>query len=175
MAPAADTERRIGPERGRLTVHTTREGLVARAGHDLTIELTGWSGRLRLGEGDVPRGLAVTVDLASMRIVAATGGVAPLTERDRREILRNAHRVLSVDRYPHAEFVADELGDDAIEGTLTLLGRARPLRLSHRVDGDRHRASGTVRLSDHGIAPFSAFFGTLRLADTVRVEAELTT
>jgi hypothetical protein len=33
--------------------------------------------------------------------------------------------------------------------------------------------SGIVRQSDHGIKPFSAFFGALKLADAVRVEAEL--
>ena len=33
---------RLGPESGRLLVHTTRTGLGAKAGHDLTIEVTRW-------------------------------------------------------------------------------------------------------------------------------------
>jgi hypothetical protein len=32
---------------------------------------------------------------------------------------------------------------------------------------------GTIRQSDYGIAPFRAFFGALKLADAVRIEAEL--
>jgi hypothetical protein len=35
---------RLGPEWGQLLVHTTRTGLGAKAGHDLTIEVTRWHG-----------------------------------------------------------------------------------------------------------------------------------
>lgn len=171
--PAAEVERQIGPEDGRLLVRTSREGLAAQAGHDLTIELTRWSGRLRVGADPTTSELSVTVDMGSMRVVEATGGITPLSERERAEILRNARKILSVDRYPEATLVADTIRDDVVEGTLTLRGQPHELRLAHEVDGDRHRLSGTVRQSDHGIKPFSALFGALRLADGVRVEAEL--
>lgn len=97
----------------------------------------------------------------------------PLSEREKREILRNARRILSVDRYPQAAFVAENIGDDVVDGMLSLLGQSRPLRLAYRVDGDCYRASGSVRQSDYGIKPFSALLGVLKLADVVRVEAVL--
>jgi polyisoprenoid-binding protein YceI len=168
-----EVDRQIGPENGRLTVHTSREGVVARAGHDLTIEMTRWSGRLRLGAHPATSELTVTVDMGSMRIVEGTGGITPLSERDEHEILGNARRILSVDRYPEATFVAEEFGADAVDGTLSLLGRSHGFRLTYRIDGERYRASGNVRQSDYGIEPFRAFFGALKLADAVRVEAEL--
>ncbi len=111
--------------------------------------------------------------MGSMRIADATGGVMPLSERDKREILRNGRKILSVDRYPEGTFVAEEISDDAVVGTLSVLGRSHGLRLAYRIDGERYRASGIVRQSDYGIRPFSAFFGALKLADPVRVEAEL--
>jgi polyisoprenoid-binding protein YceI len=171
--PAPEVDRRIGPEHGRLLLYTSREGFAAQAGHDLTIEMTRWSGRVRVGVDPAASELTVTVDMGSMRIVDATGGVMPLSERDKREILRNGRKILSVDRYPEGTFVAEEISDDAVVGTLSVLGRSHWLRLAYWIDGERYRASGIVRQSDYGIRPFSAFFGALKLADPVRVEAEL--
>jgi polyisoprenoid-binding protein YceI len=171
--PVREVDRRIGPERGRLILRTSREGLAAQAGHDLTIELARWSGRLRLGVDRAASELTVVVDLRSMGVVDATGGVTRLSEREKREILRNAREILSVDRYPKGTFVAKTITDDTVVGTLQLLGRPHELRLTYWRRGDRYRASGTVRQSDYGIRPFSVFFGALKLADAVRVEAEL--
>lgn len=171
--PAPGVDRRIGPEDGRLFLYTSREGLAAQAGHDLTIEMTRWSGLVRVGVDPAASELTVTVDMGSMRIVNATGGVMPLSERDKREILHNGWKISSVDRYPEGTFVAEEISDDAVVGTLTMLGRSHGLRLTYRIDGKRYRASGIVRQSDYGIRPFSAFLGALKLADPVRVEAEL--
>ena len=117
--------------------------------------------------------MTVTVDMGSMQVVGGTGGIRPLSERDKREILGNARKMLSVDRYPEATFVAERITEDTVEGTLSLLGRSHGLRLAYRIDDERYRASGTVRQADYGIKPFSAFFGALKLADAVRVEVEL--
>jgi polyisoprenoid-binding protein YceI len=171
--PAPDADRRIGPEHGRLILRTSREGLAARAGHDLTIEMTSWSGRLRVGVTPAASELTVTVDMRSMRVLAAAGGVTPLSAKDEREILRNAREILAVDRYPDATFIADTISDDAIDGMLSLLGRSHRLRLTYRVDGERYRVGGTVHQSDYGIRPFRAFLGALQVADAVRVEAHL--
>ena len=34
---------RLGPDTGRVVIKTGRAGLAAKAGHDLTIEVTRWS------------------------------------------------------------------------------------------------------------------------------------
>jgi polyisoprenoid-binding protein YceI len=171
--PSPEVDRQIGPQHDHLILHTSREGVAARVGHDLTIEMTRWSGRLRVGDNQVASELSVTVDMGSMRIVEGTGGIAPLSEREKREILRNARKILAVDRYPEGTFVAEKISEDTVDGTLSLLGRSHELRLAYRIDGARYRASGTVRQSDYGIKPFSTLFGALKLADAVRVEAEL--
>jgi polyisoprenoid-binding protein YceI len=171
--PAPEVDRQIGPENGRLILHTSREGVAAQAGHDLTIEMTRWSGRLQVGIDPAASELTVTVEMGSMRIVDGTGGIKPLSEQEKHEIIRNARKILSVDRYPEGTFVAEKISDDTVDGMLSLLGRSHEVRLAYWFDGARYRVSGIVRQSDYGIKPFSAFFGALKLADAVRVEAEL--
>lgn len=171
--PAGEADRPIGPPHGRLLLYTSREGVASLTGHDLTIEVARWSGRLRFGVDRMATALAVAVDMGSMRVIGGTGGIGPLSERDKREIIHNARTILSVDRYPEGSYVAKRIGEDAVEGVLTLLGRSHRVRLTYRIDGERCRAFGTVRQSDYGIKPFGALFGALRLADTVQVEVEL--
>ena len=43
-------------DRGRIVLHTYRDGLAATAGHDLTIEIGRWSGELTLNEDLSPVG-----------------------------------------------------------------------------------------------------------------------
>ncbi len=163
----------IGPRQGTLILYTSREGVAAHVGHDLTIEMTRWSGRLRVGSDPAASELTVTVDMGSMHIVEGAGGLAALSDGEKRKILRNARKILSVDRYPEATFVAKKITNTAVDGTLSVLGRSHPLRLAYRIDGGRHRVRGTIRQSDYGIKPFRAFFGALKLADAVRIEAAL--
>jgi polyisoprenoid-binding protein YceI len=169
----------LGPDRGRLLLRTSRDGLAARAGHDLTIEATRWSGTLEVNEDLSPAGLDVRVDLGALAVRDGTGGVAPLTDRDRREIAATARKVLGSDRYPEAVFTAASFepganGGGAINGTLTLRGAERPLRLAVTEAGPgRYRAQAAVVQSSYGIKPYTAFLGALRVRDAVDVEAEV--
>ena len=88
---------RLGPESGRLLVHTTRTGLGARAGHDLTIEVTRWHGQARVDTA-VPANSSVTiqVDVGSFQVRQGTGGVKPLTDADRAEISKTLKQVLTL-------------------------------------------------------------------------------
>src|SRR5215469_12763545 len=120
----------FGPENGRITLRTSRDGLVAQAGHDLTIEAVRWSGELVVAADLSPTSLAVTVDLGALVVRQGTGGVKPLTDRDKREIAVTARKVLAADRYPDATFTASSFepsGDGGtISGTLALAGRSHP-------------------------------------------------
>src|SRR5918995_3441304 len=67
---------RLGPESGRLLVHTTRTGLGAKAGHDLTIEVTRWHGRATVDPATPANSsVAVEVDADSFQVRKGTGGV----------------------------------------------------------------------------------------------------
>jgi polyisoprenoid-binding protein YceI len=162
---------------GRIMLRTSRDGLAAQAGHDLTIDFGRWSGGLVIGEDLAPASLDVRAELGSLVVRAGTGGIKPLTDRDRREILATAGKVLSADRYPEATFTATSFslsGDDGvIDGTLTLAGQSGPLRLQvRRTEPDRYLATTTVRQTSFGIKPYSGFLGALRVSDVVAVEVE---
>jgi len=175
-----DGHLRLGPDCARLVVRTRREGLAARVGHDLTIEVTRWSAEVELPGGD-PAGARITarIGLDSLAVREASGGALPLTDADRREIERNARRTLVTDRHPDAAFESTRVtpteDGGVIDGTLTLLGNPAPVRLTvTRVAPDRYRAVAPVVQSAYGIRPYSAFFGALRLRDEVTVELEFT-
>jgi polyisoprenoid-binding protein YceI len=168
----------LGTDRGRIVLHTFRDGLAAQAGHDLTIEVGRWSGELTLNDDLSPAALDVQVDMGSLIVREGTGGLKPLSDRDRREIAVTARKTLAADRHPGAAFTAAEFQPDAdggglIKGTLTLAGEARPLWLRVRQTGpDRYHATGEVVQSEHGIKPYTGFLGALRVRDAVAVDAD---
>ncbi len=166
-------------DRGRVTLLTARDGLAAQAGHDLTIEIGTWSGELAVADTGKPAALTVRLDLTSLVVRQGTGGVKPLTDRDRREIAVTARKVLGADRHPEATFVASSFergsnGGGFVQGTLTLGGISRPLRLHVSKTGpDGYHATASVRQSEFGIKPYTAFLGTLKVSDVVGVVVEV--
>jgi polyisoprenoid-binding protein YceI len=170
----------IGPESGRLTLRTYRSGLAAQAGHDLTIDVTRWSGELDDPAGGAPGALDATIDLTSLDIREGRGGIKPLSDRDRRDITGQARKQLDTGHFPEASYAAtgftpDDAGGGAIDGTLTLHGQSRPLRLEVSKTGDgQYRATTTVVQSQFGIKPYSGMFGALKLRDDVDVEVTVT-
>src|SRR5262249_2339780 len=115
----------------------------------------------------------------SLRIIAGTGGIKPLSESDKRDILGRARKILDADRAPQATFTATSVasgpdGGATITGTLTLRGASGEVPLTVVAAGkDRYRATATVVQSAFGITPYSAMLGALKLADAVGVEAEI--
>jgi polyisoprenoid-binding protein YceI len=169
----------LGPDRGRIILRTFREGLAAQAGHDLTIEATRWSGVLEVKDESTPSDLDVRIDLGALVVRDGTGGVKPLSDRDRREIAVTARKVLGVGRHPEATYAAGAFapaagGGGQISGTFTVNGTARPLqvRVSETSPGHFH-AETTVVQSDYGIKPYTGFLGALRVRDAVDVAVDV--
>ena len=162
-------------------MRTSRDGLAATAGHDLTIEAIRWSGVLTVNEDLSPADLNVHIDMGALVVREGTGGVKPLSDRDRREIAVTARKTLGADRYPEAVFAANTFApgadggaDGEITGTLTLHGETRPLRLRVSQTGpDRYHAETTVVQSEYGIKPYSGFLGALRVRDAVQITVDV--
>ncbi|MGO8955965.1 MAG: YceI family protein [Streptosporangiaceae bacterium] len=170
----------LGAEQGRITLRTSRDGLVAQAGHDLTIDAVRWSGELVIGADLAPASLEVKVDLGALVVREGTGGIKLLSDRDKREISVTARKVLGVDRHPEATFIATGFepspagSGGVITGSLSLAGQSRPQRLEvTQLAAGRYLATTTVRQTDFGIKPYSAFLGALKVADAVQVEVEV--
>jgi len=167
---------RVGPGSGRLLIRTRREGLAAKVGHDLTIEVTRWSAEVDPGGEDIGRTrVSAEVQLDSLEAREGTGGAMPLTDKDRAEINGNIRRTLGTGTatFASTQVVAERDKDGWIEGSLTLNGVSHPVRLRvHGEDGNRYQATLTIVQSAFGIKPYRAFLGALRLRDEVEVEVE---
>jgi polyisoprenoid-binding protein YceI len=168
----------FGPDNGRITLRTFRDGLVAQAGHDLTIDAARWSAELVVGADKSPERLTATIDMGALVVRTGTGGIKPLSDRDKREIAVTARKTLSADRYPVATFTATSFehggGGGTITGTLALAGQSRPVQLKvTQTTPGMYRATTTIRQTEYGIKPYSAFLGSLKVADAVEVEIDI--
>jgi len=171
---------RLGPDTGRVVVKTSRTGLAAKAGHDLTIEFTRWSALLEVPDEDAGGVAAATVtaelDLGSLEVREGTGGAKPLNDSDRRDIKKTMGGILGDGsaRFTSSRVVRSGASGGAVEGSLDLNGRTQPVRLQVTAPGEgRYRGSGTLPQSAFGIKPYSGFFGALKLKDEVVVEFEV--
>jgi hypothetical protein len=174
----------LGPGDGRVLVKTGREGLAARAGHDLTLEITSWSARVTVpdsAEGGIAAAtLTAELDLGSLAVREGTGGAKALTDRDRRDIEGQVRKTLGgagKASFSSTKVIPSSSGastNGAVEGTLTIRGTSRPVRLQIVSPAPgQFRGSATVRQTDFGITPYSGFFGTLKLKNEVTVEFEV--
>lgn len=170
---------RLSPQAGRLLVKTARTGLGARAGHDLTIEVTRWQGEVVVDPaGPAASSVSLTAEVDSFEVREGTGGVKPLTDTDRREIAATLRdRILHAAEHPTITFTSREVGGTPealrIGGDLTIAGTTQPVTVQARLMGGRAVGSASVVQSRWGIKPYSAFFGALKLADEVRVEFDV--
>jgi polyisoprenoid-binding protein YceI len=174
---------RLGPTTGRLLIRTGRAGLGRRAGHDLTIEATQWSGEAVVNVGD-PDGssVSVTVETDSLEVREGSGGLKPLTDADRAEIKRTLgdKALLHTAVHPTIAFRSTRITGTPqsfeITGELTIKGRTHPVTAHGKGNGDGLlRGWATVTQSAWGIKPYTAFLGALRLADEIKVEFEVAT
>ena len=171
---------RLGPDNGRIILRTGRAGLAARAGHDLTIEVTRWSARIEVpGEdagGVTAASVTAELDLGSLAVRTGTGGAKPLTDRDRGEIKKTMAGILGDGEasFASSRIIRSGSSGGAVEGTLTINGRTQParLQLTEPAPG-RYRGTATVAQSAFGIKPYVGFFGALKLRDEVGVEFEV--
>ena len=150
---------RLGPDAGRVVISTTRAGLAARVGHDLTLDVTRWSADITVpggapaeaapaeaapGEaapaeaapgGDLSAAtVTAELDLGSLVVREGTGGARPLSDSDRRDIESTMRKILGGSGGPatavfRSTRVIPAAAGGAIEGTLTLNGRSQPERL----------------------------------------------
>jgi polyisoprenoid-binding protein YceI len=171
---------RLGPENGRVVLKTSRAGLAAMAGHDLTIEVTRWSAQVKVPDEEAGGVSAATVsaefDLGSLEVRQGTGGAKPLTDRDRADIKKTMGGILGTGTasFTSSRIVRSGASGGAVEGTFTVHGRSEPVRLQvTEPEPGRYRGSGTVVQTALGIKPYVGFFGALKLKDEVGVEIEV--
>ena len=164
--------RKLGPHNARLTVHTKRTGRVAKAGHDLTIEVRAWEGTLDLG--DKPS-VSLVVESTSFKVVEGSGGIQALDDDDKANIEQTIDDEVLLKR--KIKFQSTEVKADGnrltVRGDLRLMMNSRPLTFDLELSDDGRLTGGAVvTQSDWGMKPYTALFGSLKVADEVEVRIE---
>jgi polyisoprenoid-binding protein YceI len=172
MTLSAGTHR-FGPDNTSVQVRTYREGVAAKAGHDLIIDVTRWNATVEVA-GEAGWTIELEADPGSLEVREGLRGVKPLTDKDRAEIRKNIDaKVLGSHpiRFRSSAVRLDEAdGRLTVEGELTMAGSTRPLTAQLTVE-EGGAISGTIRLaqSDWGIRPYRGLMGALKVRDEVEV------
>ncbi len=171
MALAPGTHQ-IGPETGTLRVHTYREGVAQKVGHDLIIEVRDWRATLEVSDRGEPVAIALEADSSSLHVLEGRHGVKPLTDKDRAEIRSNIDDKILLRRPISFASRAAEVSGGSVtaHGELTIAGTSRPASFSLNLGPDgRLEGKLPVTQSDWGIKPYRAFMGALKVRDAVEV------
>lgn len=161
----------FGPDNGELLVHTTRTGAAAKAGHDLQIEVTSWSGTIDVGESPEQTTVALSADGGSLRVREGRGGIQSLGDDDKASIRQSIDDEV-LKRTP-IEFRSRAVRVDGdrlhVKGTVEALGKSVPAEFELTAVDGRLTGEAIVKQSDLGLKPYSILFGTLKVTDEVRV------
>jgi len=161
---------RLGPGNASLQVKTYREGMAAKGGHDLVIEVTRWDATVDLTTSTVE----LNADPRSLEVREGVRGLKPLTDKDRSEIHGNIDdKVLKgqpIAFRSTAARLSEADGPLVVDGQLTIAGKTRPVTAQLDVDADG-RVRGTIPLtqSDWGIKPYRGLMGALKVRDVLEI------
>jgi polyisoprenoid-binding protein YceI len=137
----------IGPDSASLQVRTYREGMAAKAGHDLVIEVTRWEATVEIAADAASSTIQLSADPRSLHVREGVRGLKPLTDKDRSEIAKNIDdKVLHgqpISFRSSAVRLADGDGRLTVEGELTMRSAA----------GSRRRRPWSERSARSGSRP----------------------
>ena len=152
---------RYGPDTGSLQVHTYREGVAAKVGHDLIIEVERWSA------SDDGGALELTADPTLAR--RARG--QPRRQAAHRQGPRVDRKTIEKDILGRDEirFASKSVEGGTVKGDLTIAGRTQPVEFDLRREGERVHATVPVVQTRWGIKPYRGFMGALKVRDDVEI------
>jgi polyisoprenoid-binding protein YceI len=167
----------LGPDDGTLTVATGKGGAAARAAHNLSILVRRWEATLQLADDPADSSISLTADARSLQVLDGSGGMSALDDDDKAGISQTIDdEVLQGTAIAfRSTSVSGETGSGRllVRGDLELGGATNPVDFELTVADDGHlTATATVIQTAHGIKPYTALFGTLKVSDDVRVSID---
>ncbi|MEZ4287668.1 MAG: YceI family protein [Polyangiales bacterium] len=167
----------FGPQNAKCFVFTYKDGLLAKAAHDLKLGVNSF----RIELADDRSSVRGEFDPTSMKVLAAIsdGGVEDkLKPSDLKKIESNIENdVLNVKRFPKITFESTKVnevsGGYALDGNLTLHGVERAIAVRISSEGNEWVAQATVDQPSFGITPFKALMGAIRVQPSVRIEVRI--
>ena len=165
---------RLGPDNASLQVRTYREGVAAKAGHDLIIDVTRWDATVVVADEPAGWVIELNADPRSLEVREGLRGVKPLTDKDRVEIRKNIdEKILGghpIQFRSSGVRPADDGGRLTVEGELSMAGSTRPLTAQLSVE-DGGGLSGTIPVTQSawGIKPYRGLMGALKVRDEIEI------
>jgi polyisoprenoid-binding protein YceI len=163
----------LGPDTASLGVKIYREGLAAKAGHDLIIGVRQWGATLEVGEDLSDSSLQLHADARSLYPREGLRRVKPLTDKGRDEVRRNIDEKVSGGQPISFHSSSVEAAGDGrlhLRGELTIRGQSRPTSFELSAGAHGH-VPGTAQLvqRDWGITSHRGLMGALKVRDSVEV------
>ena len=133
--------------------------------------------RAEIGDDPAQSSLTLTADARSLQVRDGTGGIQALGEDDKAGITKTIDEDVlkggSIQFRSSSVTPSPNGGPITVSGELELLGRSAPLSFELQADDGGHiSGSATLKQSDHGIKPYSALFGTLKVLDEVVIAVD---
>lgn len=158
---------------GTLQVKTYREGVAARVGHDLVIDVTRWDATVEVGADGAITAIALHADPRSLQVREGLHGVKPLSDRDRADIVKTIEGKILGTGAIELRSNSCEAGSShatRVRGDLTIAGATRPIafELAAGEDGRVGATVGVVQ-SEWGIKPYRGLMGALKVRDDIEV------
>lgn len=175
MAPAPGTHT-LGPSDGSIEVHTFREGIAQKAGHDLIIDVGQWQATVEVDSEGALASVGLEIDSRSLQVRDGLHGVKPLSDKDRADIKKTIDE--KVLRGQPIAFRSSQVqssgGGLGVRGELTIVGAARPADFQLAVE-DSGRVSGTAQVTQTawGIKPYKGLMGALKVRDAVEIAIDV--
>jgi polyisoprenoid-binding protein YceI len=166
----------VGPDAGKLTVRTGRRGAIAKVGHDLVIEVGTWGATVQIAPEVEQSVIEMTADSRTLQVIEGTGGIQALGDEERAGIEQTINQeVLKGTPIAFRSTSVQAAGPDRlrVQGDLELAGGINPVAFELWLgDGGHVTASAVVKQSAWGMKPYTALFGTLKVADEVEVAVD---
>ncbi|MGI8946249.1 MAG: YceI family protein [Thermoleophilaceae bacterium] len=172
MQPGTHT---LGPEVATLKVKTYREGMAAKVGHDLDLEVASWRATVEVGDAGVVS-VELDADPRSLKVRGGEGGAKPLTDKDRADIEKSIDdKVLKGEAISFRSTSVNGGAPASISGDVAMGGQTRPASFQVEIAPDG-KVAGSVSLtqSEWGIKPYKGLMGALKVRDDVDVVLDAT-
>lgn len=164
----------LGPGNGTVEVHTFRDGVARKMGHELLLSVDDWEATVSVDDAGAIEAMTFDTTPTALSVAKSVKGPKPLTDDDRGEIRgKIVKEVLGEDPI---SFRSNDISRDAdsltVRGDLTLAGTTKPAVFQLDAANGRVRGVLSVSQTEWGITPFSIMQGALKVGDTVEVSLD---
>jgi polyisoprenoid-binding protein YceI len=154
-----------------MTVLVYKSGLFSAFGHNHEIAAPIADGSFN----EESQAVRLRVDARQMRVVDKD-----VSDKDRAKIQETmlGPEVLDSQRFPEIVFQSDHVerrgdGKWVVEGSLTLHGETRPVKVQVEGQSGRYRGWAELKQKDFGITPVVVAGGTVKVKNEVRIEFDI--